>query len=76
MSLAELKAIVEPLSLEERQQLRGLLDDAPRVHSTQQWSDAAYRIGELARGAEQPSNAPADFAENHDRYVRGQNFDG
>jgi hypothetical protein len=68
MSKQELLELVAPLSLEERRELRALLDEAPL--SEELASDPMMKIvSELEKMP--PMDAPPDFSINHDHYIRG-----
>ena len=71
MSKEELLELVAPLSLEERRQLRELLESEPQPLSPEDVEeDPMMRI---VRDIERlpPMDAPTDFAANHDFYIRG-----
>ncbi len=71
MSKEQLLELVAPLSLEERRQLRELLDEAPM--SDEEWeNDPAKKLLDEIAGMS-PLNLPADFSTNHDYYIHGAN---
>lgn len=65
MSKQEMQDLVAPLSMEERRELREILDAVPLKED-----DALTRLfAEI--DAAPPTNLPRDFAINHDHYLHG-----
>ena len=65
MTILELKELIRPLSEEDKQQLKRMLDPTTDT-------DIMYRLDELTQDLPDSQNAPTDFAENHHQYIRGQ----
>jgi hypothetical protein len=65
MTILELKELIRPLSEEDKQELKKMLDSTTDT-------DILYRLDELTQDLPDSPNVPVDFAENHHRYIRGQ----
>lgn len=65
MTILELKELIRPLSEEDKEELKKMLN-------TTADTDILYRLDELTQNLPVSQNAPTDFAENHHHYIRGQ----
>lgn len=61
MGILELKQLIQPLSEEDRQTLRKLLDEPAEDHPI-------FHMGEMAAQLAGTSEPPADFAKNFRQY--------
>ncbi len=75
MSKEKLLELVAPLSIEERRQLRELLQDEDEPPLLSPAEVEADPMMQLVRDIERlpPMDAPTDFSVNHDFYIRAGN---